>query len=62
MDVTEFRVDAAAVMGTVLVLATVRWAATERARAHRLWKQHQHQHGGAVIDWCMATCAVVGVA
>jgi hypothetical protein len=55
--VQEFFVPAAELVVTALLLVPLRWAAIERAKAHREWAALQRElgeKGPPVIDWCPA--------
>jgi len=57
MGAWEFFVSAAGLVVTVLLLMVLRWAARERAKAHREWAALQRERGKKgrpVIDWCLA--------
>ncbi len=45
---------------TVVVLLVLRWAAIQRAIAHREWATRQRKRNTSVIDWWVATWAVAG--
>jgi hypothetical protein len=55
-----FFVEIGIVLVTLAVLATLRWAAVERARAHREWAQRQRETQRAPIDWYVVFGITVG--
>ena len=62
MGAWEIFVYAVGLVVTSLLLVVLRWAALERAKAHREWAALQRElgeKGPPVIDWCVA-CAIAG--
>jgi hypothetical protein len=62
MGVWDFFVIAAGLVVTALLLVALRWAALERAKAHRRWaalRRELGEKGHQAIDWCLAW-AIVG--
>lgn len=63
MTVWEFSVNTLGTVAIVLMLLVQRWAAAERAAAHREWTERQGELEETRVpfgDWCMATWAVAG--
>lgn len=57
MGTSEMFVCAVGLVVTLFLLVVLRWAALERAKAHREWAALQRklgEKGPPVIDWCVA--------
>jgi hypothetical protein len=52
--------DVVALLITLAVIATLRWAAIERARSHRLWLHGQDKTHRTRVDWYVVLGVTMG--
>ena len=62
MNDLELFFDATVLLVTVSILATLQWAAVERARAHRQWTHRQRETRRTPVDWYVVLGITVGCA
>jgi hypothetical protein len=60
MGAWDFLANAAGLTATALLVIALRWAAIERAKAHREWARRRREDAAPVINWWVATWAVAG--
>ena len=58
----ELFFDAIALLATVAVLATLQWAAVERARAHQHWTRRLRETRRTPVDWYVVLGITMGCA